>query len=162
MELVIFIGLQGSGKSTFYRTYFAATHEYVSKDLLSNNRKPQRRQMQLIEQALEQQRSVVVDNTNPTPEVRKPLLEIGHLYGATVTGYFFKAEVSQSIKRNQQRTGKAKVPPVAIYATAKKLQQPTYAEGFDVLYTVQIAENGAFDVQVAEKPSGTLSIENPS
>ncbi|MFL5706482.1 MAG: AAA family ATPase, partial [Ktedonobacteraceae bacterium] len=60
MELVIFIGLQGSGKSTFYHTYFAATHEYVSKDLLSNNRKPQRRQMQLIEQALEQQRSVVV------------------------------------------------------------------------------------------------------
>ena len=152
MELIIFVGLQGSGKSTFYRTYFAATHEYVSKDLLSNNRKPQRRQMQLIEEALEQQLSVVVDNTNPTPEVRKPLLEIGHLYGATVTGYFFKAEVSQCIKRNQQRTGKAKVPPVAIYATAKKLRQPTYAEGFDALYTVEIADNGTFDVQVIEKP----------
>ena len=152
MELIIFVGLQGSGKSTFYHTYFAATHEYVSKDLLSNNRKPQRRQMQLIEEALEQQLSVVVDNTNPTPEVRKPLLEIGHLYGATVTGYFFKAEVSQCIKRNQQRTGKAKVPPVAIYATAKKLRQPTYAEGFDALYTVEIADNGTFDVQVIEKP----------
>ena len=152
MELIIFVGLQGSGKSTFYHTYFAATHEYVSKDLLSNNRKPQRRQMQIIEEALEQQLSVVVDNTNPTPEVRKPLLEIGHFYGATVTGYFFKAEVKQCIKRNQQRTGKAKVPPVAIYATAKKLQQPTYAEGFDALYTVEIADNGTFDVQVIEKP----------
>jgi predicted kinase len=152
MELIIFVGLQGSGKSTFYNTYFAATHEYVSKDLLSNNRKPQRRQMQLIEEALEQQLSVVVDNTNPTPEVRKPLLEIGHLYGATVTGYFFKAEVKQCIERNRQRTGKAKVPLVAIYATAKKLQQPTYAEGFDALYTVEIADNGTFDVQVIEKP----------
>ncbi len=135
MEVIIFVGLQGSGKSTFYRTYFAATHEYVSKDLLSNNRKPQRRQMQLIEEALEQQLSVVVDNTNPTAEVRRPLLEIGHLYGATVTCYFFKAEVKQCIERNQQRTGKAKVPLVAIYTTAKKLQQPTYV-----------------DVQVVEKP----------
>lgn len=151
MELLIFVGLPGSGKSTFYRTYFAATHEYVSKDLLSNNRNPQRRQMQLIEQALEQQRSVVVDNTNPTSEVRRPLLEMGHLYGATVSGYFFKAEVKQCIERNQQRTGKAKVPPVAIYATAKKLQQPTYAEGFDALYTVEIADNGTFDVQVAAR-----------
>ena len=26
MQLVIFIGLQASGKSTFFRTYLAATH----------------------------------------------------------------------------------------------------------------------------------------
>ncbi len=151
MELIIFIGLQGSGKSTFYRTYLAATHDYISKDLLHNNRKPQRRQMQLVEQALEQQHSLVVDNTNPTIEVRRPLIEIGHRYGAKVTGYFFKSEVSQCIERNKQRSGKAKVPLVAIYATAKKLQQPTYAEGFDALYTVEVADNGTFDVQVDEK-----------
>jgi predicted kinase len=151
MELIIFIGLQGSGKSTFYRTHLAATHDYISKDLLYNNRKPQRRQIQPIEQALEQQHSVVVDNTNPTVEVRRPLIEIGHRYGAKVSGYFFKSEVSQSIERNQQRSGKAKVPLVAIYATAKKLQPPTYAEGFDALYTVEIADNGAFNVQVDEK-----------
>lgn len=107
--------------------------------------------MQLIEQALEQQHSVVVDNTNSTIETRRPLIESGHLYGAKVSGYFFKSDVSQCIERNQQRSGKAKVPLVAIYATAKKLQQPTYAEGFDALYTVEIADNGTFDVQVMEK-----------
>ena len=31
MELIIFIGLQASGKSTYFHTHFAATHEYVSK-----------------------------------------------------------------------------------------------------------------------------------
>ncbi|MDQ6645100.1 MAG: ATP-binding protein, partial [Chloroflexota bacterium] len=53
MELIIFIGLQGSGKSTFYRTYLAATHEHVSKDVLGNNKNPNRRQLQLIEMALQ-------------------------------------------------------------------------------------------------------------
>ena len=33
--------------------------------------------------------------------------------------------------RNAGREGKAKVPSVAIYATRKKLQPPSYAEDFD-------------------------------
>jgi len=43
MELIIFMGLQASGKSTFYRSRFAATHAYVSKDMLRNNKQPGRR-----------------------------------------------------------------------------------------------------------------------
>lgn len=66
MELIMMIGLQASGKSTFARSRFGATHEYVSKDLLRNTSNPARRQQQLIEAALRQERSVVVDNTHPT------------------------------------------------------------------------------------------------
>ena len=36
---------------------------------------------------------------------------------------------------------------MAIYATRKKLQPPSYAEGFDTLYNVSIAEEGAFEVR---------------
>jgi hypothetical protein len=32
VELVIFIGLQASGKTSFYRACFAATHAHVSRD----------------------------------------------------------------------------------------------------------------------------------
>lgn len=73
MELVVFVGLQASGKSTFFRERFAATHEHVSKDLFRNNRNRDRRQRQLIEAALAAGSPVVVDNTNPTPEDRRPL-----------------------------------------------------------------------------------------
>ena len=59
----------------------------------------------------------------------------------------FTPDVSASLKRNAGREGKAKVPPVAIYATRKKLQPPSYAEGFDTLYNVSIAEEGAFEVR---------------
>ena len=147
MELIIFVGLQASGKSTFYRTHFLATHLYVSKDLLDNNKKPNRRQMQLIECALQAKHSVVVDNTNPTVEGRVPLIALGHTYGAEIIGYYFESEVSECVERNKQRVGKARVPDVAIYVTAKKLVRPTYAEGFDKLYGVRIGDNDTFGVQ---------------
>ena len=146
MELIIFIGLQGSGKSTFYRTCLAATHEHVSKDVLGNNKNPNRRQLQLIERALQAQHSVAVDNTNPTIEVRRPLIELGRQYGATIIGYYFEADLKQSLERNRQRAGKAKVPDVALYVTFKKLESPSYAEGFDKLYSVRITGSADFEI----------------
>ena len=84
-ELVIFVGLQGAGKSTFYRTFFASTHDLVSKDRLRNNRKPARRQVHLIEEALAAGRSVVIDNTNPTAEDRPVMTVIYVADGARLT-----------------------------------------------------------------------------
>jgi hypothetical protein len=47
MELLIFIGLQGAGKTTFYQSRFAATHIHISKDRFRHNRRPQHRQQQI-------------------------------------------------------------------------------------------------------------------
>ncbi len=52
LELVIFTGLPGSGKSTYYREHFAATHVHVSKDLMPNVRARDERQWREIEAAL--------------------------------------------------------------------------------------------------------------
>src|SRR5262249_40297103 len=139
MEMIILIGLQGSGKSTFYRQQFAGTHVLVSKDLLRNNRKPARRQAQLIEEALQAGRSLVVDNTNPTLEDRAEPVRLGHAHGAKVIGYYFQAHVKRSLERNALREGKARVPDVAIYATMKKLVRPSLEEGFDQLFYVRAA-----------------------
>jgi predicted kinase len=147
MELVIFVGLQGSGKSTFYRERFAETHAHVSMDLLRNNAKPRRRQEQLIAEALAAGRSVVVDNTNATPAHRAPLIALGRAHGATIVGYYFATLVADALKRNRQRAGRERVPDVAIYATAKKLVPPSYAEGFDGLYAVRVGEDGSFQVE---------------
>ena len=147
MELVIFIGLQASGKSTFFNSRLAATHEHISKDLLRNNKNRTRRQVQLIETAFQAGRSVVVDNTNPTVEERALLIQIGDLYGAEIIGYYFHSLVAAALERNQQRLGKAKVPDVAIYSTIKKLVRPSYAEGFHKLFYVRITGNLDFDVR---------------
>jgi predicted kinase len=144
-ELVIFVGLQASGKSTFFRERFAATHEHVSKDLFRNNKNPNRRQAQLIEASLEEGSPVVVDNTNPSVEDRRTLIEPGRRYGARIVGYFFDSTVRQCIERNRLRAGKARVPDVAIYATATKLVPPSYSEGFDELFRVRLTAS-SFEV----------------
>jgi predicted kinase len=146
LEVVIFAGLQASGKSTFFRERFAATHELVSKDLFPNNRNRNRRQEELIRAALSAGSPVVVDNTNPTVEVRRALIELGREYGAKIVGYYFESPARESVRRNLSRAGKAKVPDVAIYATARKLVPPSYPEGFDELFRVRLA-GSSFEVR---------------
>lgn len=136
MELVVFVGLQGSGKTTFYHTHFAATHVHVSKDLMRSARNRETRQREMIEQALSSGKSVVVDNTNPSPAVRAPLIEIGRRHGARLIAYYFEIPVKLAVERNRQREGRARVPDVAVYITSKKLIPPSFAEGFDEVHVV--------------------------
>lgn len=139
-ELVIFVGLQGAGKSSYYRERFAHTHEHVSKDAIRNARNREARQQSAIAQALARGESVVVDNTNPTAGLRAPLIAIGRAYGTRVVAYFFSTPIAQCIARNEARHGKARVPKVAIFATAKTLQPPSLDEGFDAVHHVEPAE----------------------
>ncbi|MBV9228052.1 MAG: ATP-binding protein, partial [Chloroflexi bacterium] len=74
------------------------------------------------------------------------LIHLGHLYGATIIGYYFETNVRQSLERNRQRTGKARVPDIAIFATLKKLVRPTYAEGFAQIFHVRTAGDETFEV----------------
>ena len=145
LELVIFVGLQASGKTSFYRAHFARTHELVSKDRMPNNRNPTRRQLVLVEEALRAGRSVVVDNTNARTADRRSLVILGHALGARVVGYHFESRIEDCLERNRARAGKAGVPDVALYATRKRLEAPSYAEGFDALYFVRM-DAGSWEV----------------
>lgn len=147
MELVMFVGLQASGKTSFYRTRFAQTHVQISKDRLRNNRRPERRQQQLIREALGERRSVVVDNTNPTRADRALLIAIAREYGARVIGCYFVSSVQECLDQNRTRAGRELVPDVAIYTTVSRLERPNVSEGFDALYFVRLVEGGGFEVQ---------------
>ncbi len=131
LELIILVGLPGSGKSTYYRAHFAATHAHVSKDLMPNARRRDDRQEREIAAALSEGKSVVVDNTNPTADVRAPFIALGRRHGARIVAVYFETDVKTAIMRNRRREGKARVPDVAIFATRKKLVAPTLEEGFD-------------------------------
>lgn len=151
MELIILTGLQGAGKSTFYRTRFGDTHVHVSKDNFRTASNKDRRQQQLIEEALGQGRSVVIDNTNPAPAQRTPLIAQGRSFGATIIGYYFESTLSECLARNSLREGIARVPEVALHIALRNLQRPTYAEGFDSLYGVVTGSDRQFEVQSWDK-----------
>jgi predicted kinase len=164
-QLVILIGLPGAGKSTFYRSRFARTHLHVSKDLMRNRRGRQARQLVLVDEGLAAGRSVVVDNVNATAADRAALIEVGRRRGASVVGYVLVAERAECLRRNRDRTGRDRVPDVAVYAAAKRFEPPRCAEGFAELHAVE-AEAGRFRVLPAETGArdvpGTIFLLSPA
>lgn len=148
MDLVVLAGLQGSGKSTFYYARFAATHAHVSRDLLPSARDPTARQRALVQAAAREGCSVVVDNTNARREDRAALVALARELGMRPVLYWFPPDVRGSMARNASREGKARVPTVAVLATAKRLAPPDASEGFDGLYEVRV-DAGAFRVSAA-------------
>ncbi len=143
MEAAVFIGIQASGKSTFCRERFFDTHVRVSLDLL----KTRNRERRLLELCVETGQRFVVDNTNPTVDDRRPYIELAKASRFEVVGYYFSSKVAQALERNAGRANR--VPDVAILSTAKRLEQPSLAEGFDRLFYVRQL-NGRFEVQLYE------------
>jgi predicted kinase len=141
MELVVLIGLPGAGKSTFFQQRFAATHQLVSKDLLRPGGHLAERQAALIEAALARGQSVVLDNTNPARVDRAAPLAQARRFGARVVGYFFVPDLAGCRRRNAGRTGRARVPDVALRVAARRLELPEHAEGFDEIYDVRLDED---------------------
>ncbi len=146
------IGLQASGKSTFCRQVLAADHVMVSKDAFPNARHRQRRQLRLIAEALATGRSVAVDNTNPSPQEWRPLIETARAHGATPVGYWFPPDLPATRDRNALRDCRARVPDVGLYATLQRLRPPTPGDGFDRLYRVCFDGAGGFDVRPLPEP----------
>ena len=140
MEAVIFTGLQGSGKSSFYKERFFSTHVRISLDLL----RTRNREELLLAFCLETQQRFVIDNTNPTRDDRTKYIGRSKEAGFRVIGYYFRSKVEECLQRNEGRTDA--VPDVAIPATAKKLEIPTMDEGFDELWYVRI-DDGQFVVE---------------
>ena len=148
-EVVILVGLPGAGKTTFFEQRFAATHVHVSKDRFRNNRRPARRQAELIDQALAAGRSVVVDNTNVTVAERAPTLAEARAHGARTVGFVFDCTTRECVARNVTRTGRTRIPNVGIFAAAKRLVRPVEEEGFDELYVVRPLPGPSFEVRRA-------------
>jgi predicted kinase len=78
---------------------------------------------------------------------RAPVIALARRHGAKVVGYFVDVPVKDALARNSGRDGRERVPNVAIYTIARRLEPPSPAEGFDELYRVQPAGDGEFTVE---------------
>jgi predicted kinase len=143
VQLILFIGLQGSGKSTFYARSFADTHVRINLDMLGTRH----RERLLLGACIEGKTPTVIDNTNPTPEERARYIVPARAAGFAVIGYYFQSRVDDCKARNAARPIDRMVPLPGLLGTYKRLVLPTLAEGFDALRYVRIDEAGAFVVQ---------------
>jgi len=150
-DVIILIGLQGAGKTTFYEQRFATTHVLISKDRFRNNRRPARRQRRLIDEALAAGRSVVVDNTNASAAERAEIIAAARAHGARVVGYVFKSALADCRARNAARPQRTQVPDVGIFATAGRFDRPARGEGFDELWSVDTLPDFCFPITSYEE-----------
>lgn len=142
MEAVIFIGIQASGKTTFYLERFFKTHVRINLDML----KTRHREKILLEACLEMKQPFVVDNTSPAREDRRKYIKSAKSRSFRVIGYYFDSEIEQAIKRNNSRPEKERIPVPGIKNTHSRLEFPEYSEGFDELYSVTINRHNEFEV----------------
>lgn len=140
MEAILLVGIQGAGKSTFFRECFFDTHVRISLDLL----RTRNRERRLLDLCLETRQPFVVDNTNPTAAGRARYIVPARAAGFQVTGYFFEPDPKGSFERNRGRP--RPVPPAGLFGTLKRLERPTREEGFDRLRRVVILPDGRFAV----------------
>ena len=142
MECIIFIGIQGSGKSTFYKNHLLDTHIRLGMDMLNTRY----RESLLVSACINAKQSFVVDNTNPSKSDRKRYIDALGTSDFKIKGYFFQSKILECLERNNLRSGKAKIPEIGIKGTHKKLEIPSYDEGFDELYFVSL-NNKEFKIE---------------
>ncbi|HKA35889.1 MAG TPA: AAA family ATPase [Thermoanaerobaculia bacterium] len=140
MEAVLFVGIQGSGKTTFYREKFFETHVRISLDML----KTRHRQNVLLSACLAAGQPFVVDDTSATKARRAELIAAARAAGFRVAGYYFRTTLGDAIRRNKSRA--RVVPAGGVGATYKRLEPPSRPEGFDDLRVVEILPGGGFAV----------------
>ena len=144
MELIIFIGCQASGKSTFFKRYFSDTHIRLNLDML----KTRHRERILFQACLAAKQKCVVDNTNPSQLDRKMYIQDAKDVHFKVIAYYFDSCLDDALLRNEQREGKAKIPRIGVISTFKKLEIPELDEGFDEIYRVSLYQENDFNVSL--------------
>jgi len=143
MEAIIFIGIQATGKSTFFQQRFFNTHIRINMDML----RTRNRERILLAACLEAKQPFVIDNTNLTRQGRAGYIGQAKAAGFGGAGYYFKSTLKAALERNRQRSGKALIPEKGIIGAYRKPELPSFDEGFDQLFYVEIAEGGQFIVK---------------
>lgn len=135
MEMIIFIGIPASGKSSFYKELFFNSHIRISMDLLNTRNK----EGKLLQYCFETQSKMVIDNTNVTAESRRKYIHPGQRNRYQIIGYYFESNVLDCLERNKNR--KDPINEIGIKAKYKALEKPLLTEGFDKIFSVKTVNN---------------------
>ena len=134
------MGLQASGKTTFFERYLMDRGcVHINLDTL----KTRNRETLEVTRCQESRLSYVIDNTNPTKEDRRRYIGPAKNQGYHIVGYFMQSKLGSCLERNNRR--ERQVPKKGILATFNKIEIPSLEEGFDELNFVWI-EDGEFKI----------------
>ncbi|CBK24580.2 uncharacterized protein [Blastocystis hominis] len=129
-ELVLLVGSPASGKSTLCDEYFRE-YQRVNQDTLKTLPKC----IQFATKWLKQKVSVVVDNTNPSRDIRRKWIQLARQCRVPVRAVVLESSRSLANHLNIFRsfgfgTTQRKVPRVAMNVFFSRYETPSESEGF--------------------------------
>jgi predicted kinase len=147
-EVIFLVGIPTSGKSTFsnqqkYKNYARVSSDDILQEIAkerqqsyntifkANIRFAQIAMMKVLRKAVEENKSILWDQTNITKKQRREKLKhIPSHYKKTAV--YFVVPLETALKRNTQRPGKV-IPPEVLEKMIEDYELPTLEEGFDVV-----------------------------
>src|SRR5262249_57798022 len=120
MQAIVFCGVQGAGKTSFYRARFADTHVRLSLDML----RTRTRERILFEACLAAKQPLVMDNTNCTAAERRAYIAPAVVARFEVVGYYFRSSAEEALATNERRPERERVPVRGVLGTLNRLERP--------------------------------------
>ena len=145
-EAIFLVGIPTAGKSTFsnqqkYKNYTRVSSDDILQEIAKekqqsyntifkgNIRFAQIAMMKVLRKAIEEDKSIIWDQTNISKKQRREKLKhIPAHYKKTAV--YFIVDLETALKRNTQRPGKV-IPPEVLERMIKEYELPTNEEGFD-------------------------------
>jgi predicted kinase len=145
-EVIFLVGIPTSGKSTFsnnpkYSKYIRVSSDDILQEIAKerqqsyntvfkgNIRFAQIAMMKVLRKAIEENKSIIWDQTNLTKKQRREKIkQIPAHYKKTAV--YFIIDLKTALQRNTQRPGKV-IPPEVLERMIKEYELPTSEEGFD-------------------------------
>ncbi|KAF0021847.1 hypothetical protein F2P81_025900 [Scophthalmus maximus] len=143
-EVIVAVGFPASGKSTFFHTHIIPKgYVYVNRDTLGSWQSC----VTACQRALQEGRSVAVDNTNPEPESRKRYVDVAKAAGVPCRCFLFTASLEQAKHNNRFRemapseSKHAKVNDMIFHSYKKHFVAPALSEGFSEILQIHFVPN---------------------
>ncbi len=142
MELILLIGIPGSGKSTYARKLRKRTLSldairqrlYGNANILGKSSETDRELRRQLEALAAAGKDAVLDATHVSKTRRGRMIRLGRRLGyGRIVGVWLKTPLAECLARNRRR--KRHVPNFVLYKMQHDLerQPPTLDEGFDAL-----------------------------
>ncbi|KAK1760148.1 polynucleotide kinase 3 phosphatase-domain-containing protein [Echria macrotheca] len=147
LDMVLFVGPPGSGKSTFFWTRLKPLgYERINQDTLKSKDKC----FKAAVEALQRGNSVAVDNTNPDPDTRAQWVELAKKHKVPIRCVWFKTplyvcehnDAVRSLNKPFNPEDRESLPKLAFNGFASRFKEPKVKEGFQDVTEVEFKFRG--------------------
>lgn len=134
LDIIIMVGYPGSGKSYYVKNYIMSkydNYEYINQDTLRTHTRCTKQ----CEVFMKDNKNVIIDNTNPSVEIRGTFINLAKKYNyKSIRCIYFQTSQEISMHNNYYRyildETKGIVPHIAYNIYKKKFVEPVLTEGF--------------------------------